>query len=128
MLRPDGRALFIVRAKDPAKGMLGLPGGFIDVGETAEEGLCREVLEEVGLKLKEWKFLCSELNSYDYKGVTYPVVDLFFVCRVEEGAAAEALDGVESFQWLDPHSLDPATLAFPSMRRALQRFQSAPQS
>lgn len=40
------------RAKDPAKGTLDLPGGFIDMAETGEEGVSREVKEETGMEVK----------------------------------------------------------------------------
>src|SRR5689334_13956552 len=76
LLGPDDRALFIRRAKDPAKGKLAVPGGFVDIGETAEEGMRREIKEEVNLEVGELTFLCTALNQYLYESVTYPVLDI----------------------------------------------------
>lgn len=121
--RPDGRVLFIRRAKDPGQGRLAPPGGFIDFGETAEQSAVREVREEVGLSLQNLKFLCSQPNSYYYADVTYLVLDLFFTARVEEGAAAAALDDVTSINWADPATVAPEELAFPSMQAAWRRFR-----
>ena len=39
------------RGKEPAKGTLDLPGGFVDMFETGEEGVCREVKEETGMEV-----------------------------------------------------------------------------
>lgn len=44
-----GELLVTRRNREPAKGMLDLPGGFADAGETAEEGVVREVMEETDL-------------------------------------------------------------------------------
>ena len=122
ILREDGCALFIRRAKEPAKGKLALPGGFIDIGETAEEAVRREIREEVNLQLSSIEYLCSQPNEYHYKEVTYPVLDLFFIARAGPVRRVAALDGVASFCWLEPAQADPAEIAFPSMRRALKVF------
>jgi ADP-ribose pyrophosphatase YjhB (NUDIX family) len=124
VLRDDGRALFIRRAKEPAKGRLALVGGFVDPGESAEEALRREVREEVRLELDDLRFLSSRPNDYSYQGTTYPVVDFVFVARARDPHQAAALDGVASLEWQDPHAVALDELAFASMRDAVARYRS----
>lgn len=118
--RADGRALFIRRAKDPGKGRLGMPGGFVDFGESGEEAIAREVREEVGLELLDVRYLSSHANRYFYAGVTYGTLDLFYTGRVEDPDRADALDAVESIAWLDPLTVPLDDIAFDSMRAALR--------
>jgi ADP-ribose pyrophosphatase YjhB (NUDIX family) len=122
LVRPQGQALFLCRAKDPACGKLALPGGFVEVGERAEESLRREIREEVGLEAGRLTYLCSQLNSYLYRGITYPVLDLFFVSPVDDTVVPEALDEVFSLHWLHPHEVNPDDIAFPSIRHALRAY------
>ena len=63
--------LFEVRAKNPRKGYVAFPGGFIDADESAEEAVERECMEEIGAKVKNVKFLCSNPNTYEYKNIVY---------------------------------------------------------
>ena len=49
----SGKIILIRRGKEPAKGKLAMPGGFVDFSETAEEGLRREVRGETSLEIRE---------------------------------------------------------------------------
>ena len=70
------------RNRDPGKGRYGLPGGFVDPGESSTEAAVRETREEIGLHVENLKFLGSFPNAYDFRGVTIPVTDLIFQCSV----------------------------------------------
>ena len=109
----DGRVLFVRRAKEPARGLLAFPGGFVDFGETAEGAARREAREETGIDVEGLRFLGSWPNLYEWRGVTYPVVDLYFTGRVGDGEVASARHEVEEVVWLRPEEVDPADAGLP---------------
>ena len=57
--------LFVKRAFDPGKGQWSLPGGFLELGETLEDGAKRELKEETNLDGEVLKLIgnCSYFNS-----------------------------------------------------------------
>jgi ADP-ribose pyrophosphatase YjhB (NUDIX family) len=122
----QGRALFVRRAKEPNAGKLGVPGGFIDFGESAEEGLHREVREEVGIAIDRLAFLASFPNEYHYREVTYPVIDLYFTASAVNPETARPLDGVAGIVWHHPSAVPDEEIAFSSLRRAMQAVQANP--
>lgn len=120
---PDGNTLLLVRAKDPGKGLYGLPGGFVDVGETLEDALEREVLEEVQLKVKSLRYLCSFPNEYNFRGFVLPVTDVFFVIEVASFNTMSLLDGeIDDWHFCVPGRKELNRMAFESNRKALQLF------
>ncbi len=119
---PEGRVLLVRRAKDPGRGLLGVPGGFVDVGETAEAAVSREAREETGIELAEVRFLGSWPNVYEWNEIAYPVLDLYFAGRAHEGSTATALHEVAEVLWRRPEEVDPADLAFPTTRAAFLRY------
>jgi 8-oxo-dGTP diphosphatase len=48
----SGRALLIRRASEPLRGEWSIPGGMLGLGETLEQGVARELLEETGLQVR----------------------------------------------------------------------------
>ena len=116
--REDGRWLFIRRAKEPGRGKLAPAGGFVDIGETAESAVRRELREEVGVTLATVTFLCSQPNAYLYRDVTYPTLDLFFIATLAAGSEPQVLDEVTSVGWFKENEVAADDLAFPSMQAA----------
>lgn len=62
----NGNLLMTKRAYDPGKGMWSLPAGFLELGETAEQGLRREIEEEIGLKINEFEYFGSFSGIYKF--------------------------------------------------------------
>jgi 8-oxo-dGTP diphosphatase len=48
----DGRVLIVRRARAPARGIYTLPGGGVELGETLEEAVVREIREETALEIE----------------------------------------------------------------------------
>ena len=117
-----GQMLAIRRKKEPFAGMLDLPGGFADIGETAEEGVAREVMEETELKVDKVKYLFSFPNTYLYSGMNIPTLDLFFLCHVDDFSTLHAADDADATIWLLPDEVKPDEFAFESIRNGVRAF------
>ena len=111
IVNEKGELLVSRRAKEPAKGTLDLPGGFIDSFETGEEGIAREVLEESGLRVTEVKYL--------YSGFEEHTLDLFFLCRTAEGEIPTAADDVEELLWIPIENITPELFGLQSIRKGI---------
>ena len=123
ILDSQDRILFLRRARDPGKGKLGLPGGFVDLNESGEEAAAREIFEEVGLRVASTKYLTTFVNSYCYLGTDIPVLDLFYICKVDSFASlAAAPDEVKQVEFLIPSKPHLDDMAFASNRRAVEFF------
>lgn len=122
ILNADGRLLVERRAKEPAKGTLDLPGGFVDIGETAEEGIIREVREETSLDITAPKYLFSFPNIYHYSGIDINTLDMFFLCKIEGEPVVMAGDDAAECMWLPLSSIHTELFGLRSIRQALFKF------
>ncbi|MFB2890324.1 NUDIX domain-containing protein [Aeromonas veronii] len=119
--------LVAVRARNPGKGLLDLPGGFVDPGESLEAALVRELQEELGLDVsaQPFTYLGSFPNIYPYDGITYHTCDTFFVIRLSEKPVIQPADDVAACQWLKISDIPLSRFAFESTRTAVARLQQS---
>ena len=110
------------RGKDPAKGTLDLPGGFIDMYETGEEGVMREVKEETGMKVTRAEYLFSLPNLYLYSGFLVHTLDMFFACEVADDAALKAGDDAAECFWVAPADIHTEQFGLRSVRQGLYQY------
>lgn len=118
----DGSLLVARRAKEPAKGTLDLPGGFVDMDETIEEGMAREIREETGLEVRAMSYLFSLPNLYEYSGMGIHTLDMFFRVEVDADAVPRADDDAATLQWIPLKDVDPALFGLQSISRAVEHF------
>ena len=116
--------LFTIRKYDPAIGMLDLPGGFVDLGETAEKAIVREIGEELNLKIIKMEFVGTFTNKYIYGEIEYQTLYLVFICSVENFQNIHAQDDVTGFVFRNPNSVKVEEIGFDSIRKIVESLKS----
>jgi ADP-ribose pyrophosphatase YjhB (NUDIX family) len=111
-----GEALLVRRAIEPSYGLWTFPGGYLEMGETAEEGAAREVMEEVGLRLRPRALLGV------YSLVQAGNVVLVYRAPILTRARPEASPGREVIEaaWFAPDAVPWTEIAFESTAAALR--------
>jgi len=119
----DGRALLILRGSEPLKGEWSIPGGMLELGETLEQGVERELREEAGLQVRVAGFI--EVFDRIYfehdriQGVRetprfhYVIID--FLCELLSGEAVAGSD-VTDVAWAREEELDRFKMTETAMR------------
>lgn len=110
------------RARDPLKGMLDLPGGFVDYNESLEEALAREIEEELNIKPQAFTYFSSSHNEYEYGGVNYFCNVAFFRCPINSLNGIRAGDDFADYQLFSPADIPLDQIAFSSVRYALEKL------
>ncbi|EFB93348.1 NUDIX domain-containing protein [Prevotella bivia] len=123
ILNDQNELLVTRRKREPAMGTLDLPGGFCDIGETIEEALVREVMEETRLLVKELSFFCSLPNKYLYSNFMVPTLDIFYICRVSNPEEMEAHDDAAEVLWLPMEQIDEHAFGLASISKAVGLFK-----
>lgn len=117
-----GDLLVCRRGKEPEKGTLDLPGGFVDDNESAEQAVIREIEEELQAKVTESTYLFSLPNRYKYSGLMIPTLDMFFACKLEDITNLKPSDDVADCFFVPLNELKPEHFGLESIKKAVGMF------
>jgi 8-oxo-dGTP diphosphatase len=126
----DGRTLLIRRASPPLKGEWSIPGGLLEVGETLEQGVVRELAEETGLEVRVLELIevferifpsppNADGTPGDAARPQYHFVILDYLCEIRGGILSAASDALE-FAWAREEELARFDLSV-AVTRVLKR-------
>jgi mutator protein MutT len=102
----DGKVVLIRRRYEPLKGHWSLPGGMVEVGETLQAALAREMLEETGLVVEVGPVIevFDRITRDEQRRVRYHFVLIDYLCRPVSGELRAGSD-VDAAIWVDPRQL-----------------------
>jgi len=118
----DGDKILLEKRKNlPSKGKWTVPGGLVDLGETLEQAVIREVKEETGLEVDKPR-LVDVVNyiSLSEKGaVVYHFVIIDYIVTLNGGKLKAASDA-DALKWVRFNEVEEYDLT-ESFRRFFQR-------
>jgi ADP-ribose pyrophosphatase YjhB (NUDIX family) len=115
IIRHD-KILLVKRGRQPSKGLWSIPGGAIELGESARNALKREVKEECGIDIRVGPiFDIVDKVTRDRKGrIVYHYIIIDFIAKYVKGSLKAATD-ITDVSWFSPREM--AKLAMPARTR-----------
>jgi 8-oxo-dGTP diphosphatase len=97
----EGKILLEKRKNEPSRGKWSIPGGLVELGESVEQAIIREVKEETGLDVEAPRLIDVVDNiSLDAKGkVKYHYVIVDYLVNIRGGLPKAASDADE-LKWV----------------------------
>lgn len=108
-IRHEGRFLLVRRGRAPARGLYAFPGGRVEDGETLEEAVRREVMEETGARLAE----VTHLVDLDIAAENGDRIEFVLSVHSARYAGGEIVagDDAEAAAWLTVAEMERLPLA-----------------
>jgi len=103
----DGKALIVKRAHEPRKGEWSLPGGLLELGESLQDAVRREIKEETALDVTVGPIIetFDRVHRDDHGRIRYHFVIVDFVCWPNGGEAMPGSDA-DGVAWVSVAEID----------------------
>lgn len=120
-LNDRDEVMLVERNRAPKKGWWDLPGGFIDLDETLEQSVYRELREELKIKSPSLKLFNTYTGHYLYKGINYPTLCFIFVGKLDK-VLYYSKEEINQIKFFPKDKIPLEKIAFIDNRKALKDF------
>lgn len=114
--------LLVKRKHNPKKGFLDLPGGFVDINESIEESVQREMKEELGIEVEDIRYFASVPDRYAYGGINAYAICSAFTAKMPNDATIQIGDDVEDIVFVKKEAIPFDNIAFEGIQKLLQKL------
>ncbi|MCA9371539.1 NUDIX domain-containing protein [Candidatus Woesebacteria bacterium] len=118
----EGAVLLVKRKLDPKKGFWDVPGGFVDIKETIEQSVEREIHEELCAKVESMRYVGSTNGRYLFGEINYYSVCMWFEVALDNEEEIESGDDVVEVAWFDENEIPWDRIAFKGVVDGLKNW------
>lgn len=120
VLLRDGKALISKRGGEPFKNRFDVPGGFLEPGEEAIEGLKREIKEELGIEISTSIENCLQISPHRYGPEGEWTLAIGFKASIVSGEPQPS-DDVAAIEWVGSSELESVDFAWDHDRELVRK-------
>lgn len=109
----NSEVMLSVRGIEPDKGELDAFGGFLELNESLETALERELIEELGLTPDQYekpRYLCSDVSDYPFDGEVRRILGVLYWSRLKPGANPVPTDDVAEIRTISLRDFDTSQM------------------
>jgi mutator protein MutT len=127
----NGKILLEKRQNDPGRGKWSIPGGLVELGESIEQTVTREVKEETGLEVEEPEHIdvVDSVDLDENNKIKYHFVIVEYLVKVRGGMAKAGSDAAD-LRWVRFNEVEKCDLTktfrafFHRNRQKLEKLSS----
>lgn len=121
LVNPKKGILLVIRNYDPGKGLIDIPGGFVDINESLEESLIRELKEELNFEPKNLKYVGSYPDEYFFQGINSSTLIAVYSAETDQ-EKFEGFDDVGEVKFYKFEETKDLPFAFSFIKKAISDY------
>jgi ADP-ribose pyrophosphatase YjhB (NUDIX family) len=116
-----GEILLVKRKGNPQKGFWDVPGGFIDINESLEHSVQREIREELNIEIQMTGIIGVYEDTYLYQEINLTTLAVIVSAKIISGTMKSS-DDIDGFRYFSKDEVLKQQIAFAGVRKGIEDY------